>query len=446
MKIVIAGAGAIGFHLAELLAKENQDITLIDTNEDVLVHVARHLDVMTVQGDATSMKIMERAGVKKAALFISVTTSEKTNLLSAILAKQLGVKNTIARISNIEHLLDDNKQRFNQMGVDVLISPEKLAAVEVEKLLQRASFTESFEFEDGKISVVGFTVDTTCPLINKTIIQIDQETPDFPFRGIALLRDGQTLIPRADTIIKKGDHLYISTQSQYLNQAMKFIGKQLKPIKNIMIIGSTALALRVAQQIERKYNVTIVLEEESKGKEFAQRLEKSLVIHAAPSDIDILKEEGLERMDALIALTDNAETNIITSLMAEELGVYKTIALVENVNYTHISKNIGIDTIINKKLITANNIFRFVRKGRVAAVASMHGVDAELIEFVIHKKNRLLEHPIKELHLPTQCIIAGVVRGEDSFVPDGNFVFAIDDKVIVMALPEAIRQVEQIFK
>lgn len=446
MKIVIAGAGAIGFHLAELLSKENQDITLIDTNEDVLIHVSRHLDVLTVLGDATSLKILEQAQTQKAQLFIAVTTSEKTNLLSAMLAKQMGVNNTIARIANIEHLGKDNKALFAQLGVDVLISPEQLAALEIHRLLERASFTDSFEFEDGKISVLGFTLDSTCPLVNKTIIQIDKESPDFTFRGIALLRGQETIIPRGDTILKKGDHLYISTQNQYLDQAMKFVGKQLKPIKRLMIVGGTPLALRTAQKAEEKYAVTIVVEEEEKGKKFAQILDKSLVICAAAGDIDALKEEGLEQMDALIALTGNAETNIITSLMAEELGVYKTIALVENVNYTHISQNIGIDTIINKKLITANNIFRYVRKGQVEAIASLQGVEAELIEFVVHKKNRLLNNPIKEMHFPQKSIIAGVVRGEESIVPNGDFRFEINDKVIVLALPEAIKTVEQIFK
>ena len=174
-------------------------------------------------------------------------------------------------------------------------------------------------------------------------------------------------------------------------------------------------------------------------------LDKSLVIHADPGNVDVLKEEGLENMDAFVALTPNSEINIITSLMAEESGVYKTIALVDNVNYTHISQSIGIDTIINKKLIAANNIFRFVRKGKVEAIASLHGVEAEMIEFSIHKKNRLLRHPIKDLKLPKKSIVAGVIRGKEAFTPDGDFYLELNDKVIVLALPEAIHQVEKIF-
>jgi trk system potassium uptake protein TrkA len=435
MKIIIAGAGAIGFHLAELMSKENQDITLIDSDEEVLTHAGSHLDVLTIKGDAASFAILEQAQVSKAQLFIAATTSEKTNILLTILAKQMGAKKTIARISNAEYLEPERKENFKKLGIDVLISPLQLASQEILRLLHRASFTDLFEFENGKISVVGFTLDTTCPLINKSITDIDGQTDDFIFRGIALLREGKTIIPRGNTILRKGDHLYIATRNEYMNKAMAFVGKQLKPIKNVMIVGGSPLAIKAAKLIEDKYQVTIVMNDKKQAKESAELLNKSLVIRADPGNIDILKEEGLGNMDAFIALTPNSETNIITSLMAEELGVYKTIALVDNVNYTHISQNIGIDTIINKKLIAANNIFRFVRKGKI-----------EAIEFEIHKKNRLLKHPIRNLRFPKQSIIAGVIRGEKSYIPNGDFCFEINDKVIVLALPEAIRQVEELFK
>jgi len=446
MKIVIAGAGAVGFHLAELMSKENQDITLIDRDPEVLAHASNHLDVLTIKGDAASTAILESAGISSAQLFISVTTSEKTNLLLAILAKEAGAKRTIARISNSEYLDKAQKERFKKLGIDELISPTQLAAHEILRLLERASFTDLFEFENGKISVVGFTLDTTCPLINKSIQDVDLQNEDFTFRGIALLRDDKTIIPRGNTILRKGDHLYIATRKKNLDQAMRFVGKQLKSIKKVMIVGGTSLALQTARLIQDKYRITVVLDNEKQENKCAELLSSGLIIHADPGNIDALREEGLEKVDAFIALTPNAETNIITSLTAEQLGVYKTIALVDNVNYTHISQHIGIDTIINKKLIAANSIFRFIRKGKVKAIASLHGVDAEIIEFVIHKSNRLLKHPIRDLHFPEKSIIAGVIRGEESYLPNGDFCFELDDKVIILALPEAIHQVEEIFK
>ncbi len=446
MKIVIAGSGAVGFHLAQLLAKEDQDITLIDLNDNALTSASRQLDVLTLHGDATSPSVLREANIQKSKLFVAVTTSEKTNLLSAMLAKQMGVKTTIARISNTEHLKKSNSEMLRQLGVDVLISPQNLAALEIERLLQRASFTDLYDFENGEITVLGFTLDSNSPLNNKSIIEIDALTKDFRFRGIALLRQQETIIPQKDTILRKGDHLYISTHKHHLESTKSFLGKQLFPVKNVMIVGGTDLALRAAKQLEKKYAVTVVLDDENEGKRFVQSLDKSLVVHADPGDINALKEEGLEVMDAFVALTGNSETNIITSLMAEDIGVKKTIASVENINYTHISQNIGIDTIINKRLIAANEIFRFVRKGKVEAIASLHGVEAEIIEFVIHKKNRLLEHSIGKLHFPKNSIIAGIIRDGEGFFPDEDTFLMINDKVIILALPEAIKQVEEIFK
>ena len=446
MKIIIAGAGAVGFHLAELLVREDQEIILIDTNEEALNHAASHLDVMTIRGDAASTDVLLKANVGKTKLFLAVTTSEKTNLLVAILAKQMGAKKTIARISNPEYLETSQKEIFQKLGVDTLISPQILAAQEIERLLRRGSFTDVFEFEKGKISVVGFKAHLSCPLLDKTMDEIDTLIPDLNFRAVAILRGHTTIIPRGATTLRKGDHLYLAVKSKSLDDVILLAGLQPKPIKKVMIIGSTAIALRAAQLIEDKYNLSVILEDKERGKQFVEALNNTLVVIGDPSNIDVLKEERLEEVDAFLALTPNSETNIITSLIAEEAGVYKTIALVEDVNYTHISQNIGVDTIINKKLIAANNIFRFVRKGKVEAIGSLHGVDAEMIEFVVHKRNRLVRHAIRDLHMPKLAVIAGVVRGEEGFIPDGDFKLEIDDKVIVLALPEAIYKVEEIFK
>lgn len=446
MKIIIAGAGGVGFHLAELLSKENQDITVIDVKENVLLHMSTHLDVMTFKGDATSIEVLREANVNKADLFIAVTTSESSNLLMSILAKQAGAKKTIARVNNPEYFEPAQLESFERLGVNSLISPNLLAAQEVSLLLEQSSCTDIVNFEDGKISLVGFTLDNSCPLINRTIYDIDQAHSDFDFRGVSILRGYETIIPRGKTILQKGDHLYIAAKQKNIDKALSFAGKQIKPIKRIMIIGGSRLALLAAKLLEKKYEITLVVSDRERGREFVEQLHHCLVIHADTNNIDALKEEGLQQMDAFIALTPNSETNIVTSLMAEELGVYKTIALVENVNYTHISKNIGVDTIINKKLIAANKIFRFIRRGKVKEIISLNGVDAEVIEFELHKKNRLLKYPIRDLHLPEKSIIAGVVRGNESYIPDGDFRFELNDKVIVFAQPEAIHQVEEIFK
>jgi trk system potassium uptake protein len=217
-------------------------------------------------------------------------------------------------------------------------------------------------------------------------------------------------------------------------------------VKNIMILGGTELSRATAQRLENDYNVTLVIKDKDCCKKFAEVLPKTLIINGDFSNINLLVEEGLDNMDACIALAGNSETNIIASLTAKNHGVYKTIALVENKEYVHISQNIGVDTLINKKLIAANNIFRFVRKGKVEAITSLHGVDAEVIEFVVHRKNQLTRKPIRDLPFPKVALIGGVIRGEESYFPNGDFQLEVGDKVIVFALPDAIGKLEQLFR
>lgn len=446
MKIVIAGAGDVGFHLAELLAYENQDIVLIDINQEVLDYAASHLDVLTLRGDCASIDILEQAEVKKARLVIAVTTSEKTNLIAAILAKKMGARQTIARVSNQEYLDKDQRRLFHELGVDNLISPTLLGAEEIARLVFQSSFTDIFEFEDGKISLVGITLDEYSPLLNVQLQDLPDFAQDVDLRPIAILRGYETIIPRGETILQANDHVYFITKQEKIETLKHIVDRQQKQIKNIMILGGSNLAQASAKRLEKDYSVTLVERDKACCKRMVETLQNALVVNGDYGNFDLLEEEGLKNMDAFIALTDNAETNIIACLTAKNHGVYRTIAQVENKEYTYISQNIGVDTLINKKLIAANNIFRFVRKGKVEAITSLHGVDAEVIEYVIHKTNQLTRKPLKDLHFPSTALIGGVIRGETSLIPDGDFRLEVEDRVIVFALPEAIAKLEQLFR
>ena len=445
MRIVIAGAGDIGFHLAKLLAHEKQDIILIDTDEDVLYNVRTQLDVLTLHGDASRLHVLKEAGADKAKLVIAVTTSEKTNIITAILAKKMGAKQTIARVSTPEYLSIDQRDLFAELGVDSMISPHQLAAYEVWRLLKQCSLSDIFEFEDGQMSLIGILLDDSSPIVNMQIGEVDRVYAETSFKPIALLRGHQTLIAKEDTVLRRSDHIYFLTKNQDINALTEIVGKDNVVVKNVMIIGGNEMALKTAQVLEDHYNVILIEKSKPHCKYLVKHLRNTLVVCADPSNLTELEEEGLKSMDAVVALTENSESNIIASLMAEELGVYKTIALVNNTHYIRLSQNIGVDTLINEKLIAANNIFRFVRKGNVEAIASIHGSEAEIIEFNITKSNRVTKHPISELHIPSSALIAGVLRDNESIIPHSGFQLQRDDKVIVLALPEAIPTVEKIF-
>jgi len=446
MNIVIGGAGDVGFHLARLLVSEDQNIILIDNNEDVLEYASTHLDVSTVKGEITSIETLMNSDAQNADLFIAVTTYESSNLLACILAKKLGSKQTIARISNPEFFHKVQRKNFQEAGVDNLFSPRILATYEIRRLLQRVSATDIFEFEDGKISIIGFTADSESNLVGKSLKQFTSEATDNHLRVIVLLRNNKTIIPRMELIIEPGDHIYLSTDLKDFEKVNKYVGKTLKKIKKVMIVGDGALAKSTAKILEDDYNVTIVVSNKTHCKKCAEYLDDTLIIEGDGNNADLLIEAGLPSMDAFVALTPNSETNIISCLMAEKYKGLKTIALVDNSAYTHISQSIGVDTIINKKILAANNIFRFVRQGQIEAIASFHGVDAEIIEFTVHAKNSIIGKTISAIGLPADAIVAGVIRGEKGLIPTNDFQFKLDDKVIVFLMPTSVKAVEDIFK
>ncbi|RPA69210.1 Trk system potassium transporter TrkA [Cyclobacteriaceae bacterium YHN15] len=445
MHIVIAGAGDMGYHLAKQLSYENQDITLIDLDKDVLDNVSSHLDVMTILGDATSLEILKNANVKGVSMFMAVTTSEKTNLLAAILAKQLGAKRVIARVRNHDYLAEENKIYFQNLGIDNLISPSMLCSGEIYRMIKNSTFTDVFEFEGGKLNVVGITLDQSCSLVNKEISEMRHDSIFEDVKIIAIVRDQMTIIPRGNTIIRNNDHVFFISNKKAVSSIVDLLGQRKVPIKNVMIIGGDDMAYTTAMKLEEEYRVTLVHKDKERCKWLSERLHNTLVINGDYKNIDLLIEEGLEEMEAFISLTESSETNIITSLSAKNHGVYKTIAHVDTREYIHISHSIGVDSLINKKLVAANQVTRYFRKGTVEAVSGIYGVDAEIIQYMITKNNRVTKNPLKSLYFPNTAIVAGVIRGEEVFIPDGEFILKMDDKVIVLALPGAETALEKLF-
>lgn len=446
MKIVLAGAGDIGFHLAKMLSSERHDIVLIDNNETVLEYAATHLDVLTVKGDSTSITVLENANIQNTDLFIAVTTHESVNIVSCILAKKMGAKQTIARASKGEYSQKDQKHIFSDLGVDKIIFPTQLAAFEIRRLLKLTQVTDNFEFEGGKMSVIGIVLEENSPFIGRSLREMNEMYPQMDSRPIAILRGHETILPRSNTTLRIKDHVYFITLAKDREHLLKVICAAKKVVKKVMILGGSGVGLEAAKLLEDTYDLTVVDKYKDNCKNMMEYLHDTLIVEGDPSNIELLREEGLGRMDAVIAVTPNSETNIIACLMAEQVGVTKTIALVDNTDYTHISQRIGIDTIINKKLIAANNIFRFVRKGHIEAITSLHGVDAEIIEYVIQKDSVLTLKPLRNIKFPSNAIVAGVIRDTESIVPNGNFQMQKDDKVVVLAITSSIQKVDDLFR
>ncbi|MEO0900049.1 MAG: Trk system potassium transporter TrkA [Bacteroidota bacterium] len=446
MKIIIAGAGEVGFHVAKMLSHEDHDIVIIDKVDERLTHAESHLDVSTLKGNSLSIRNLEDAGVKGADLVIAATSSEETNITTSILAKHLGAKRTIVRISNPEFQIEQEKVDMKALGIDAMVFPEDLAAEEIFRLIKRSSLTDSFEFEEGKLALTGLKLEEGAPIIGKSLIEADKMDPDINFTAVAIQRKNKTIIPKGDTVFKPYDHAYFISNSKCVPKLMDFAGKVSFEIKNIMILGGGLIGRLFAKLVQDKYKVKLIEQDKEKCFELADELVNTMVIHGDGSNVEFLEEEGIEDMDAFLSVTGDSETNIISCLVAKNHGVRRTIALVENIDYISLSQDIGIDTLINKKMITINEIFRHVREGKVEALTSLHGVESEVLEFIVHSACKIKDVPIKKLKFPRDAIIAGVIRGEESIIADGNTYIEDGDRVVVFTLPSAVHKVEQFFK
>lgn len=445
MKIIIAGAGEVGYHLAKQLSSEAHDISVIDAKAEPLSRIDAYTDVLSVLGSSTSIEVLKGANVDKTELVIAVTSSESVNINTAILAKKLGARKTVARVGNAEYIGDVSRELFGSLGIDHLIYPEELAALEIVKLIERAAATDVLDFEKGKLSLIGLKMDRNAPIIRRSLRDLAIEYKDFAFRIVAIHRGVRTIIPSGNDTIQPNDQVFVITAPEAIDHMIDISGKEKANIENVMILGGGKIGRRAAKLMEEEVNIKLIENNTEKTIELADYLQKSLVIQGDGRDIDLLAQEGIVDMDAFIAVTDDAETNIITCLMAKHLKVPKTIALVDNVDYIPLTQTIGLDSLINKKLIAANNITRFVRRSNVIEIATLQGVDADIYEFVAQPGSKITKKPVKNLNFPDNAIIGGYVRDERGFITVGDTQIQAEDKVVVFALPGAINKVEKYF-
>jgi trk system potassium uptake protein TrkA len=447
MKIIIAGAGEVGFHLAKLLSYESQEITLIDLNKDSLVYADTHLDIKVIKGDATSISVLKDARILNSDLFISVTSSETSNITACVLAKQLGAKRTIARISNTEFINHKDEVGFTKFGIDELISPESLAAAEIELLLSQSVFNDTYEFEEGALTMLGLSLSKDAKIINKSVRVAAQLLSDIHFIPIAIQRFGShlTIIPRGDTIFKDGDRVVFITSKGGDEELCKLTGKKKTEIKDVMILGGGKIGSKTACDLSKNFNIKLVEKLKDRAFDLAEQLPDTLVINGDGRNVALLEEENIKDMDAFISVTGNSETNIMSCLVAKSKGIKKTIALVENMDYYELSHSIGVDTLINKKLLAANSIFRYIRRGEVVAMTKLSNMEAELLEFVVKPTSKICDKFIKEIEFPLSAIIGGVIRNEEGFITLGDFKIVSGDRVVVCCLPQSIKKIESYF-
>ena len=452
MKIVIAGAGEVGSHLAKMLNNETNEVTVIDTRQERLDALSAITDVITVEGNPSAIQTLKEAGADHADLFIAVNPSESqdVNIVSAMLAKKLGSKKVTARINNEEYLSYENKYIFTEMGIDLMFYPEKIATGEICDLLRRTATTESLEFARGKLQVASFKLEEDSQLVGMNMAEFSAAAASegLAFRVVAISRKEQTIVPTFDTKFKYHDFVFIISTRDGMEMLMKYIGKQDILVKNLMILGGSPIGEMLAHQLSKQMESIKLIElNKEKCLDLSETMPSNVtVVNGDGRNSDLLLEESIREYDAFVAVTNNSETNILACVAAKNLGVERTIAEVENLEYIKLAERMGVDAVVNKKLITAGRIFKFTLSNKVRFVKYMSGTNAEVLEYIVAPDTAITKKSLKDMNFPKGAIIGGVIRGNESFIAVGETQIQAYDRVAVFSLPEVVKDVDRFFK
>ncbi len=447
MKIIIGGAGAVGRHLAKLLSKDHQDCVLIEEHLDRLEGLDSKYDIMTLHGVATSIKALKDAGVQDADLFVGVMTNESRNMNACILAHALGAKKTVARIDNYEYLAPGLQPFFEKLGISSLIYPEVLAAIDITNGLKMSWVRQRWDVHGGALVMLGIKLRETCQILNQPLRQLCG--PDDPYHVVAVKRGDETLIPGGNDELHVGDIAYFMTTREYIPYIRKISGKEhYADVKNVIIMGGGKTSVRVALTAPEYMNLKIIESDEQRCEQLNELLNNvdTMVIHGDGRDLGLLQEEGIQNTQAFVALTGNAETNILACLTAKRLGVRKTIAMVENLDYVEMAESLDIGTIINKKTLAASHIYQMMLDADVSNVRSLVMVDSDVAEFVAAEGSKVTKCAVKDLGLPVGITIGGLVRNDQGILVNGNTRIMAGDSVMVFCHEQNLKKLEKYFK
>ena len=444
MKIVIAGAGEVGTHLAKMLADESHNITLLDDSPEKLSKISTEVDIMTVTGSAHSFQDLKNTGLAKADLFIAVTPYEERNVLACTMASYLGVARTIARINNSEYLMENYRAKLRNMGVHELIYPESLAAKEITSSVKQTVTRQIIEFSNGKLILMGIKVRENAWVVNHSIQEIASKYDSI--KVVAINHENITRIPSKNDIVRDGDIVFFVVARADQQLVFDITGKKPFDVKNIMFLGGSRIAQKTIEKLGDQYRIKVIENDREKCEKIADRFGKVLVINGDGRDIKLLKEEGIEKMDAFVATTGNSETNILSCHLAKSFGVKRTVAEVENLAFMSLAEKMDIGSLVNKKLNAASYIYKYTLNAEISKVKCLTASDAEVFEFVAKPNAKITGKPLKEVGFPEEAMVGGIIRGEQGYIAFDNTIIEEGDKVVVFTLPSGIKKLEKYFK
>lgn len=443
MKIVIAGAGEVGTHLAKMLSKENQDITLLDSDQSKLDIIDSNYNLMTWNGSTSSFESLREVGVKDADLYIAVTPFETSNLASCSIAKKMGARKTVARIDNSEFLLPENRQIIRDMGIDFVIYPEHLAANDIALSLAHNWARYWAELHNGDLLLIGVKIHSNSVLLNVKLKDMPVTTHDFHIAAIK--RNGETIIPNGNDEILPDDVVYFITTPEHIEEVRNICGKTKKIIKKALIMGGSRIARRFAELYSDRFHIKILDTDMATCEKLATDLPDCEIVNGDGKDIEVLRENNIYQYDAFLALTDSSETNILTCLTAKEFGVSKTIAEVENLQFVGLAENLNIGNTINKKLLASSRIYKILLDADESNSRFFALPDAEVAEIYVKPGAKITQGKVKDLRLPFGMTLAAMVHNDEVMLVNGNSHIQEGDYVVVFSLMGTIQKVEKWF-
>lgn len=455
MKIVIEGAGEVGRYLAMMLRREANEITLLDCDPARLAKAASIADIATIEGPSSSVRTLKEAGVADADLFIAVNpvVPQQVNIVSALLAHNLGAKRVTVRIDDEEYLTPENKYIFKQMGIELMFFPERIAADEIVGQLKHSASTESMDFANGKLQIAVFRIDENSELMKPemNLLKFGELTAakGLDFRVIAISRKDQTIMPDASTRFKYHDLVFTVSKKESMPQLIELMGKSNLEISSLMIFGGSEMGEQVVKLAGKQQlkDIKIIEKDRNRCVELIEMFDSRVsVVNGDGRDADVLFEENIQNYDAFAALSGSDEMNMLACLMAKKFGVKHTIADVENVEYIKLAEEMGVDTVINKKLLTAGRIFKLTLSGRARSVRYMSGTEAEVLEYTVAPDSKITRKALKDMGFPKKAVVGGVIRGKEAFIAVGETVIEAYDRVAVFSMKDAVSEVDSFFR
>ncbi len=445
MKIVIIGAGEVGYYLAKRLISEGNDVIIIEIDPERYRNASESLDAIVIQGSGSSAKVLAAAEVGSADVLIAVSAMDEVNILACMIAKEMGTKKCVARIRNNEFSQKDSVITAERLGIDLMVYPEQIAADAIVSLVKRSSASKVVDFEGGKLQIMALQVRDGSPIIDRTVEDVDAGNPDNSFLCLGIYRDNKTIIPRGKNVYRSGDVIYFIAQKEDIPKVSEIVGYSEKEQQHVMILGAGEVGRMVAAILSSDMDVKLIEENREVAESVTEELRDTLILHGDGTDIDFLISERVEEMDCFVAVTGSEKTNLLSGLLAQYLGVKRVIIHLTTNDYIPIMNKIGMDAVVSKNIATVNAIMKYIRRGNVIAVSLFEDIEAEAIEMIPKEGSPITKKPIQNLHIPTDIIVGAVIRHSEIIIPQGDTQIQANDKVVVFLKPNLIPQIEKFF-